>query len=46
MTIEDRIRRWRNEEHAEETEGHIELLCDAEAKLRELRALLRKRKRR
>ena len=41
MKVEDRIKRWREEEHAEETEGHIELLCDAEEALRRLRRELR-----
>ena len=35
--IEGRIKDWRNERPGEETEGVIELLCDAEAEIRKLR---------
>lgn len=43
MRIEDRIERWREEEPADETEHHIELLCAAEVALRRLRARATKR---
>ena len=37
MLAEDRIKRWREEDSGEETEGFTELLCDAEDELRRLR---------
>jgi hypothetical protein len=37
MLIEDRIARWRNQESGKEEEGFVELLCDAEEELREMR---------
>lgn len=40
MNMEDRIRRWREETHGEETEGVIDLLCDAEEALRRRAAAL------
>lgn len=43
MRIEDRIKRWREEEPGAETEGHIELICEAEVELRRLRNLAEKR---
>ena len=38
MNVEDRIARWRGEESGPETDGPIDLLCDAEEELRALRA--------
>lgn len=38
MNIEDRIKRWREEKPGKESEGPIDLLCDAEEELRRLRA--------
>lgn len=40
MTVEDRIQRWREEPRGEETEGEVDLLCEAEEELRRLRAQL------
>lgn len=34
LPMEDRIKRWRDETSGDETEGVIELLCDAEEELR------------
>lgn len=40
MRIENRIKRWRDEDPADETEHHVELLCDAEEEIRRLRELI------
>jgi hypothetical protein len=37
LPVEDRIKRWRKEDSGDETEGHVELLCDAEEELGRLR---------